>query len=253
MEFVLNDVMLFRASVEGLKEFLPIASLHISSDGISIKGIDASHVGYVDYFLSAADCAKAVVKSRFKLDVNMKVLSMILTPISAGDSITLLYKDDKFIVECYNVKMSKKAVYNVPTLDVDMDQTEIPEVDYAAVVRLKTADLYTVAKEVSQFGDVIKMCLNSDGLHLSTFGDYGEVTQTLEKIDGRSMSLEGDSVEVKYSSKYINMMIKSGLQLSPFTKMEFDPNIPLRLSFNFGNSSHFITYLAPRVDDIDNN
>lgn len=249
MEFIIKDVMLFRASVEGLKDFLPIASLLISSEGIRIRGLDASHVGLVDYFLSAADCIKADVKNRFKIDVSMKVLSMILAPISAGDSVSLIYKNDKFIIECINVKMSKKAVYNVPTLDVDMDSSEIPDVEYAATVQLKTVDLYTVVKEVSQFGDFIKMRLDEDGLHMSTFGDFGEVKQTLENTDSRDMALEGEFVQVKYSSKYVNMMIKSGSLLSVNTKMEFDPNIPLRLSFNFGNSSHFITYLAPKVDD----
>jgi len=252
MEFVIKDVMLFRASVDGLKDFLPIASLHISADGIRICGLDASHVGLIDYFLAAADCTKTKVSNPFKIDVHTKVLSLVLAPITAGDSITLIYKDDKFVVECFNSKMSKKALYEVPTLDVDTDQVEIPEVEYSAVVSIKTADMLNVVKEVSQFGDTIKMRLDADGLHLSAFGDYGTVNQTLENTEDRDMDLNNDneSVEVRYSSKYINSMIKAGSPISQYMKVEFDPSVPLRLSFKFGSASHFITYLAPKADEV---
>ena len=251
MEFVIKDVMLFRASVEGLKDFLPIASLLVSNEGIRICGLDASHVGIVDYFLAAADCTKANIGMPFKIDVHTKVLSLILAPISTGDSVTLIYKNDKFVVECFNAKMSKKAVYEVPTLDVDTDRVEIPEVEYSAVVSIKTADLLNVVKEVSQFGDTIKMRLDADGLHMSAFGDYGTVNQTLENTEDRDMDLNNDneSVEVRYSSKYINTMIKAGSPISQYMKMEFDPSVPLRLSFKFGSASHFITYLAPKADE----
>ena len=252
MEFVIKDVMLFRASVEGLKDFLPIASLLVSNEGIRICGLDASHVGLVDYFLAAADCTKANIGMPFKIDVHTKVLSLILAPISTGDSVTLIYKNDKFVVECFNAKMSKKAVYEVSTLDVDTDRVEIPEVEYSAVVSIKTADLLNVVKEVSQFGDTIKMRLDADGLHMSAFGDYGTVNQTLENTEDRDMDLNNDneSVEVRYSSKYINTMIKAGSPISQYMKMEFDPSVPLRLSFKFGSASHFITYLAPKTDEV---
>jgi len=249
MEFVPKDVVLFRSSVEALKEFLPIASLRISADGISISGMDASHVGFVDYLLSAADCTKAVVGRSLVISVNMSVLARVLSPVGAGDSVTLIYKADKFIVECYNVKMSKKAVYEVPTLDIDEDAPSLPAMTYAANVTLKTADISAVVKEIAHFGETLGVVLNEDGLHLSTVGDSGAVKQTLENTEDREMELTGDSVEARFGTKYVAMIIKGGSALSPVTQLEFDPSNPLRATFRFGSGSHFIAYLAPKVAD----
>jgi len=249
MEFVPKDVVLFRSSVEALKEFLPIASLRIGADGIRISGMDASHVGFVDYLLAAADCTKAVVEHSLVIGVSMPVLARVMSPIGAGDSVTLIYKADKFIVECYNVKMSKKAVYDVPTLDIDGDAAELPAMNYAANVSLKTVDILSVVKDISHFGENLTLILNEDGLHLSTLGDSGAVKQTLENTEDREMELTGDSVEARFGMKYVGMIIKGGAPLSSVTQLEFDPANPLRATFRFGNSSHFIAYLAPKVAD----
>jgi hypothetical protein len=91
--------------------------------------------------------------------------------------------------------------------------------------------------------------LNEDGLHLSTTGDSGAVKQTLENTEDREMELTGDSVEARFGTKYVAMIIKGGAALSPVTQLEFDPANPLRATFRFGSSSHFIAYLAPKVAD----
>ena len=213
MEFVPKDVVLFRSSVEALKEFLPIASLRIGADGIRISGMDASHVGFVDYLLAAADCTKAVVEHSLVIGVSMPVLARVMSPIGAGDSVTLIYKADKFIVECYNVKMSKKAVYDVPTLDIDGDAAELPAMNYAANVSLKTVDILSVVKDISHFGENLTLIMNEDGLHLSTLGDSGAVKQTLENTEDREMELTGDSVEARFGMKYVGMIIKGGAPL----------------------------------------
>jgi len=249
MEFVPKDVVLFRSSVEALKEFLPIASLRVSADGIRISGMDSSHVGFVDYLLAAGDCTKATVAHPLVIGVNMSILARVLSPVGAGDSVTLMYKADKFIVECYNTKMSKKAIYDVPMLDIDGDCSELPPMSYAANVTLKTADIHVVVKEVSHFGDSITLLLNEEGLHMSAVGDSGAVKQTLENTEDREMELNADTVEARYGSKYIAMILKGGAPLSAVTQLEFDPAHPLRATFRFGGGSHFIAYLAPKVAD----
>jgi hypothetical protein len=145
--------------------------------------------------------------------------------------------------------MSKKAVYDVPTLDVDSDSAELPVMTYAANVTLKTADILAVVKEIAHFGDTLGVVLDENGLHLSTTGDSGTVKQTLENTEDREMELTGDSVEARFGTKYVAMIIKGGAALSATTQLEFDPTNPLRATFRFGGSSHFIAYLAPKVAD----
>lgn len=247
MEIVPNDSSLFRSAVEALKEFLPQAQLHISAAGIKIYGMDVSHVGYVDYFLAAADCAVLNVPAPTNIGIQMAVLSRTLNAVGAGDKVTLGTKKDKFVVSYANEKMGKKAVYEIATLHIDEESMEIPETTYAASVKAKTTDVLSVVKESVTFGDTISLGLDENGFHVSVVGDAGTVKQTLENTDDREMELTEDNVNVSYGAKYIMQIMKGGAPLSTVTQLEFDGTQPLRASFRFGVASHFVAYLAPKI------
>ena len=250
MEFVPKDISQFRSSVEALKEFLPIAQLRISSAGIRISGMDSSHAGFIDFFFAAEDCEKAEIRSPRTIGVHLAVLAKVLSSVGSGDSLTLgINKKDQLVITCYNVKMAKKAVYEISTLDIDDEPLEIPVFQYGADITIKTADLHAVIKEMMYFGERIGFTLNEDGLHLSTTGDQGNVNQTLENTEDREMVLNSDSVEAHFGMKYIVMVFKGGAPLAATMQLEFDPAQPLKATFRFGDNSYFIAYLAPKVMD----
>ena len=86
MEIVPTDSALFRSSVEALKEFLPQIQLRIASDGIRVNGMDVSHVGFVDYFLSKADCYVLKVPTPVVIGLNTTVFAKTLSSVSSGGS-----------------------------------------------------------------------------------------------------------------------------------------------------------------------
>jgi proliferating cell nuclear antigen PCNA len=247
MEIIPNDSSLFRSAVDALKEFLPQAQLHISAAGIKIYGMDVSHVGYVDYFLAAADCAVLTVPKPTNIGIQMAVFARTLNAVGAGDKVTLSTKKDKFVISYENAKLGKKAVYEIATLHIDEESMEIPETTYAASVKAKTTDIVSVVKESVVFGDSLTLGLDENGFHVTVVGDAGTVKQTLENTDDRDMELTEDNVVVSYGAKYISQIMKGGAQLSSVTQLEFDGTQPLRASFRFGTASHFVAYLAPKI------
>jgi len=247
MEIVPNDSSLFRSAVEALKEFLPQVQLHISAAGIKIYGMDMSHVGYIDYFLAAADCAVLNVPTPANIGIQMAVLSRALNAVGAGDKVTLSTKKDKFLISYENAKMGKKAMYEISTLYIEEESMEIPETTYAASVKAKTSDILSVVKESATFGDTISLGLDENGFHVEAVGDAGTVKQTLENTDDREMELTEDAVHVSYGAKYIMQIMKGGAPLSTVTQLEFDETQPLKASFRFGVASYFVAYLAPKI------
>ena len=249
MELSPADPKLFCSAVDALKEYLPVAQLHITKDGLRIRGMDVSHVGFVDYFLSASDCALLTVSAPVVIGVNLVVLGRVLA--SVGDAaVTFSQKRDKVVISYANAKVSKKAVYENSTMDIDMDSLELPsDLMFAANVHAKTSDVLSVVKEVGQFGEAMTLCLDGDGFHLSASGDFGSAKQTLENTEGRDMELTEDSVSVRFGAKYVMGILKGGAALSPNVQVEFDSTQPMRASFRFGTGSHFVAYLAPKVSD----
>ena len=250
MEIVPIDAGLFKSAIEALKEFLPTAQMRISESGIAINGMDVSHIGFVDYFLSVSDCAVLSISQPVTIGVQMNVLARTLAAVGPTDRVTIGYKKDKLVVSYANTKVSKKAVFEIPTLDIDADPVwELPDLTYAANITAKTSDVVSIIKEVGVFGDTMMLRLDEDGFHVSAEGDAGNVRQTLENTEGREMALNDDSAEASFGTKYITGIMKSGAPLSSLTHIDFDGAQPMRISFRFGVSSHFIAYQAPKVVD----
>jgi proliferating cell nuclear antigen PCNA len=249
MEIVPNDSSLFKASVEALKEFLPQVQLRISDEGVRINGMDVSHVGFVDFFLSKEDCAVLKVPTTCVIGVNSALLSKTLNSVGSGDRVTLGLKQDKLVVSYKNEKIGKRASYEIATLDISEDILHLPELTYDAAVSAKTSDVLGIIKEVGCFGDTMKLRLDEDGFQVSAEGDGGLANQSLENTDDRDMTLGQDFMEASFGTKYLTTIMKSGAPLSSTTKLEFDGTSPLRASFLFGKESRFMAYLAPKMVD----
>ena len=250
MELIPKDSVLFRNAVEALVSFLPQASLRFSSEGLAINGMDVSHVGFVDYFLAAADCDSLKVPAPLTIGITTSVLARTLAAVGAGDRVTISVNAarDKLAVSYYNEKVGKRAVYSINTLDIDEDALELPEnMMYAASVEAKTADVVGIVREVGAFGDTMGFLLDEEGFHVSCKGDAGTVTQTLMNTDDRTMELTEDTVTANNGKAYIMNILKGGGSLATTMKIEFDSSQPMRAGFQFGSGSRFVAYLAPKV------
>jgi proliferating cell nuclear antigen PCNA len=251
MEIVPTDASLFRSAIEGLKEFLPNAELRISADCLKISGMDASHVGFVDYVLSKADCEVLKCKHSTVIGVNMAHLSLALANVGAGDKIAISTSkaQDKLVVSYTNTKMGKKALYEIPVMDIRGDVHDLPALTYGGSVSMKTSDIVGAIKEVARFGDAVEFRLDDSGFVLSASGDMGSVKQTLENTDDREMTMntEEDTVFATFATKYILSIMKAGAPLSATTVIEFDGTQPMRAAYKFGSASHFVAYLAPKI------
>ncbi len=247
MEIQLSDTALFRRSIEALKDFLPQAQFHVSEAGLQIRGMDVSHVGFVDYFLSAKDCEVFKAPTASVLGISTAILCKVLGTAGATDKLRLTQADERLHVAFTSEGRSSK--FELPTLEIDMDAVELPDMSYAATVKAKGSDFATAIRDLALFGDSITLALDEDGFHMRAEGDVGKGAMTLEPTDDREMALEADAVEVSYGMKYLQHIVKSCCSLSAVMEVAFDPGHPLRISTHFGKESHFIAYLAPKIVD----
>jgi proliferating cell nuclear antigen PCNA len=249
MELVPANAPLFKTAMEALKEFLPQLQIQIMPEsGVSISGMDMSHVGFVDYKLAHEDCSILKADAHIQLGVHTTVLTRALAACESVH-ITTSKNKEKLVLTTVSEKQGRKAVFEIPTLDIDDPTPELPDIRYDAVIELKTTDFASVIKESATFGDTVSLTLDENGLHIKSSGDSGSVFQTLENTDDRTMELSADSVSASFGTKHLLQIMKGGGGLSSTVRVEFDAAQPLRISFKFGAASHFIAYLAPKVDD----
>ena len=250
MELQPADSASFRLAVDGLKDFLPEAQLLVTPAGLTICGMDGSHIGYVKYTLAAADCAVLRVPVQQVLGVPMATLSRVLSSIAHNDAVTLRSSDTALIVSYTSDKLKKKVNAEIPLLNLEVEALDVPEQDYAATVSLKTADLTAVFKEVAPFGDTISLLLDEEGFHVAAKSEMGAMHQLLENTEDREMILRKDIEDsVGFGAKYMLSMLRCSL--SQFLELDFDPAIPMRLSYKYGTASSLVFHLAPKLGDRD--
>jgi proliferating cell nuclear antigen len=247
MDIQIADASLFRRSVDAIRDFLPQAQLRVSSEGCRINGMDSSHVGFVDYFLSAEDCKSLRVPCPFVVGISTITLSRVLA--GAADELNISCSDNSSVLKVGFKTDGRSANFELPTLDIHDESIELPELTYSASVKAKTSDIAGLIKDISMFGDSVTFCLDENGFHVKSVGDLGKGELTLEPTDDREMSLEADSVELSFGMKYVQQIIKSCSCIAPYIELSFDPEHPLCVKAVFGKKSYFIAHLAPKVQD----
>ena len=249
MNIQLADATLFRKSIDALKDFLPQGQIQLTDEGLRIRGMDSSHVGFVDYFLSATDCAAFHVPNNCVIGISTILLAKVLGTAGGGDKMTLSMANGDEKLHIAFAGESKTAKFEINTLDIEADAIELPELSYSASVRAKSADFMTAIRDLSLFADTIQLSLNEEGFHLRANGDQGNADLTFEPADDREMTLEGDSVDALFALKYLQTIVKNCGLLSSLMEISFDAGQPLRAVAKFGKESHFIAYLAPKMED----
>jgi proliferating cell nuclear antigen PCNA len=249
MELQPKDSSLFRQAIESLKDFLPEAQLCVNEQGLTISGMDASHVGFAKYVLAAADCTVLKVPIPQTLGVPLGTVARILASMGSNDQLVITSNDTHLVITATSDKTKKKTKGEAPLMDITVDALEIPETTYAGNLKAKTSDLATACKEVAAFGDSLQFFVNDDGFHISAKSELGSMTQVLENIgDDRDMDFTAEMVRpVGFGAKYITSMLKCGV--SPNVNIGFDETQPMRLVFSYGVGSSLVFHLAPKMVD----
>jgi proliferating cell nuclear antigen PCNA len=250
MEVRISDANLFRRAVEALREFLPQAQLRITKAGIQVNGMDASHVGFVDFLLSSKDCEIVKLPAETEsanIGISLTVLSRALATCGNTDALTLTEVGDRLKVQCKTE--GRSANFELPTLHIQDDIVQIPDMEYGATIKAKSADIAGMIRDLAIFGDNARLGLDENGFHVQAKGDMGEGDLTLEPTEDRDMSLGGDSVHVEFGMKYLQQIVKHASSMASTMELAFDEGQPLRVTTQFGKGSHFMAYLAPKVSE----
>ena len=59
-------------------------------------------------------------------------------------------------------------------MNLDAEHLGIPETDYAAVIKMPSAEFQRVIRDLSQFGDSLVISVTKEGVKFSAAGDIGK-------------------------------------------------------------------------------
>ncbi len=134
--------------------------------------MDNSHVSLVSVTLRADGFDKFRCDRQLAMGMNLGSMSKILKCAGNDDIITKKAQDNAdtvtFMFESPN--QDKVSDYEMKLMNLDAEHLGIPETDYAAVIKMPSAEFQCVIRDLSQFGDSLMISVTKEGVKFSAAG-----------------------------------------------------------------------------------
>jgi len=250
---------LFKKLLESVKELLNEATWDCSDTGIQLQAMDNSHVSLVSVNIRADGFDKFRCDRQLAMGMNLGSMSKILKCAGNDDIITMKAQDDAdtvtFMFESPN--QDKVSDYEMKLMNLDAEHLGIPETDYAAVIKMPSAEFQRVIRDLSQFGDSLVISVTKEGVKFSAAGDIG--VGNIKIAQNSNVDKEEESVTIEmqepvslaFACRYLNMFTKASC-LSNQVCLSMSPEVPLVVEYNIGEIGQVRYYLAPKIEDDEN-
>lgn len=246
--------------LDAIKDLLTEATFECSDSGIQVQAMDNAHVSLVSLNLRSDGFDKYRCDRNLSMGMSIASMTKILRCAGSEDTVTLRAVDNPenimFIFESPNKE--KLAEYELKLINMDQEHLGIPETSYSCVVKMPSQEFSRICRDLSQFGESITFACSKEGIKFSASGDFGQATVKLAQTADADKEEEAvivtmqEPVKLTFSCRYLNCFVKAG-PLCAQVQLSMSNDVPLVCEYKIGDIGHIRYYLAPKIDDDDEN
>ncbi|MGY5141803.1 MAG: proliferating cell nuclear antigen (pcna) [Nitrosopumilus sp.] len=234
-----------KAIISAISTLVEEATFVASSEGITFRGMDPSHVALIDISWPNSAFEKFVCDSDIKFGVRIDEFSKLIKRAEKKDSIEISISDENMLL----VTVGKNKKYKMRLIESSATDTPLPKIPYDSKIILSISKFDKILGDVQVVSDYLTIHASESKSEFSGKGDSGEVVIDLGNDDEEIelISSNGDS-EGTYSLEYLNPVVKAVGTTAGQITCEFSTAKPLRIEFKVANIGRIHFYLAPRVE-----
>jgi len=223
-------------------------NLNFDEYGLSVFGLDGSHVSMVLLKLNRNDCVEYNCEEAIRLGINLKTLTGILSTGKDNDSVEI-ENIDKEALNIVIKNEGKRVEYEIKLMEIEMDDLMLPEMNYP--VKLSTSAIYFY-NLLESMGVVllegICISLKQNSLIISGTGQLGNAR--VELSEGNEYQIEyeeGEDIEQSYAFVFIMKSKKLG-EVSKKIEVLIGNEMPIQIKYKIGKESEVNFMLAPKIE-----
>lgn len=246
---------IFVSVFQVLKNCSTLISITFEPDVAHIQGMDKSHVCLFDVKLHKNWFTNYDIIDSTKICFDSNVFhSIISTKSENQDLIIKMNSDDQDVLyvnfESIEVKKGDfKKSFKMPLVEYEYEEMNIPTVDYDAEFSLLSKQITDMFSQLNNFGNDIIINCSETSISLTTNGITGEMRVDIPIDDLSSYSIvEGEDITLTYSLAYINKMCITN-KLSADVEFSLSNECPMKISYDLGDDSSMIFFMAPKMND----
>jgi len=141
-------------------------------------------------------------------------------------------------------------------MDIDSEHLGIPETEYAATIKMPSAEFQRICRDLASIGESVIISANKDSVKFSTQGDIGSANITCRQQAAADKPEESVTVDIQepvtltFALRYLNSFTKA-TPLSDHVTISMSKDLPVMVEYRIEDMGHIRYYLAPKIEDED--
>jgi proliferating cell nuclear antigen len=224
------------------------ATFEATSEGISFRGMDPSHVALIDIFWPNTAFESYKCDSELKFGVRISEFSKLIKRTDKKDELEVSIIDEDVL----RIKTmgSYKREYKMRLIESTTVSTPLPKLSFNSKLLLSLSSFDKILSDIEVVSEYVEIESYPDRIEFVGKSDTGEAVVTMES---NSEGLEEINVKEEskatYSLDYLLKIVKSVSTVGVSAAIEYSTKMPIRLEFRIANIGRIHFYLAPRVQD----
>lgn len=234
-----------KAIISAISTLVEEATFVATSEGITFRGMDPSHVALIDISWPNSAFEKYECDGDIKFGVRIDEFSKLVKRAAKNDMIQIGISDSNMLL----ITIAGNKKYKMRLIESSAADTPLPKISYDAKIVLQSSRFDKMLGDVQVVSDYLNMSSRDSQAEFSGKGDSGEVAiefdASMEGIEELACTQESTG---SYSLEYLNPVVKAVGNTADSITCEYSTAKPLRIEFIVSNVGRIHFYLAPRVE-----
>jgi proliferating cell nuclear antigen len=234
-----------RAVVEAIKPIVDEAVFTATSDGITFRAMDASHVSLLDISWKRDGFIEYECNEEVTFGVRIDELLKLLKRIDKEQQVEISIADGEMQITASEGKRTRN--YKLKLLDVSKAETPVPKLSFNTRVTMLYDALVDALKDIDVITNVVEIYTNEAMIRFYGKGDAGDAEVVYWKDENTSIEMFNvKESKTAYSLEYLLQMLNA--VDADNVILEYSSKMPLRLQFLLPFRCDMQYYLAPRAE-----
>lgn len=224
------------------------ATFEATSEGISFRGMDPSHVALIDIFWPNTAFESYQCDAELKFGVRISEFSKLIKRTDKKDELEVSITDQDVLR--IKTSGSYRREYKMRLIESSSGSTPLPKLSFNSKLVLSLSAFDKILSDVEVVSEYVEIESFPERIEFLGRSDTGEALVTMEpNSEGlEDMEVKEES-KATYSLDYLLKIVKSVSSVGVTSAIEYSSKMPIRLEFRIANIGRIHFYLAPRVQD----
>lgn len=240
----------WKAVAAAIKTLVEEATFDVTTEGITFRAMDPSHVALVDLLVPGASLEKFDPGDKpFKFSVRVEDFVKLIGRADAKDSVEISATEEDSIKIRFQDGYTREFMIHL--IESSSGAAPLPKLEYDTKATLTKSIFEKLLGDISAVADQVTIEASKEKLSFTGKSDIGRASIQLTKGDADILELQvkADS-KASYSVDYLQNILRAVSGVSDTLECSFSSKKPVLLNLRLNDQGariHF--YLAPRISE----